>query len=180
MKRYISIFIILILGGVGCAPSSQGTSTGNPLVAVRFQSFTAFGSSKLTAMSVSSLKMCFKRLRFKYLDGAVGQNVDISLDELTVLSSGTLITSLYVPAATYSRVEFDLDNHCASGKSIQVTNSNGSFSTNQTTTIRFDGTLVLTGSQNLDLNLQAIVTALNSVASDSDIRTQAESVGGGF
>ena len=91
-----------------------------------------------------------------------------------------LVTTAAVPAGTYSRVEFDLDPHCASGKSIQVTNTTGTFTNAQTITIRFDGNLILTASQNLDLNIQAIISALNNTTSDADVKVKAESVGGSF
>lgn len=167
----------------GCA-NSNGTSTGNPLVAVQFKSFSAFSAqnadSTVSPMTVSDLKMCFKRLRFKPTSGVV-ENIDLQLDEVAIVSIGQLVTTASVPAGTYSRVEFDLDPHCLSAKSVQVTNStNGTFSSNESITIRFDGNLVLTASQNLDLNIQAIISALNTVTSNADIKIKAETAGGTF
>lgn len=166
----------------GCA-NSNGTSTGNPLVAVQFKSFSAFSTQSadgtVSPMTVSNLKMCFKRLRFKPVTGVV-DNIDLALDEVAISSTGQLVTTASVPAGTYSRVEFDLDPHCASAKSVQVTNSTGSFTSVDTITIRFDGNLVLTTSQNLDLNIQAIISALNNATSNADIKVKAESVGGNF
>ena len=176
MKKIITSFLFFI--ATSCS-NSNGTSTGNPLVAVQFKSFTAFAMGQVSTLNVSNLKMCFKRLRFKPVSGLV-DNIDLFLDEVTVVSTGTMIIAVNIPPGTYSRVEFDLDTHCASGKSVQVTNGTGSFTSIDTMTIRFDGNLVLTAAQNLDLNVQAIISALNTVTSDADIKVKAESVGGTY
>ena len=168
----------LFLIATSCS-NGNGTSTGNPLVVVQFKSFTAFAAGQASTLNVLNLKMCLKRLRFKPVSGLV-DNIDLFLDEVTVVTSGTMITAVNVPPGTYSRVEFDLDTHCASGKSVQVTNGAGTFTSIDTMTIRFDGNLVLTTAQNLNLNVQAIVSALNTVTSDADIKIKAESVGGTY
>ncbi len=175
-----NIFLIAITHLIlSACTNNNGTSTGNPLVAVQFKTFSPMVAQDISAMAVSNLKMCFKRLRFKPITG-LDDNIDLVLDEVTVLSTGMLVTTARVPAGTYSRVEFDLDTHCTSGKSVQVTNSTGTFMSIDTITIRFDGNLVLSGSQNLDLNIQAIISALNNTTSDADIKTKAESIGGNF
>ncbi len=176
MKKIILIYAIIFLSA--CS-GSQGTSTGNPLVALQFKSFNALSADRIGSLTVSSLKMCFKRLRFKPVSG-LDENIDITLEEMTIVAAGNLVTTASVPPGTYSRVEFDLDPHCASAKSVQVTNSNGAFANNQTITIRFDGMLVLSISRNLDLNFQAIIDALNTVTSDANIKTKAESIGGSY
>lgn len=175
MKKIFS-FLYLILSA--CSPSA-GTSTGNPLVAVNFKTFAPLQSLDAGSMAVSNLKMCFKRLRFKPVSG-VDDNIDLQLGEVSVVATGMLVATAMVPAGTYSRVEFDLDTHCASGKSVQVTNLNGTFASVDTITIRFDGNLVLMQSQNLDLNIQAIITALNAATSDADIKVRSESISGSF
>lgn len=162
-----------------CSNKSEGTSTGNPLVAIQFKSYTALMAADISPQAVSDLKMCFKRLRFKPISG-LDENVDLALGEVAVDPAGTLLAAVRVPAGTYTRVEFDLNPDCTSGKSIQLTNSSGSFSTHETITIRFDGTLILSASQDLDLDMQSIITALNTVTSDLEIKTKAESVGGSF
>ncbi len=66
------------------------------------------------------------------------------------------------------------------GHTFLILNGNGSFASVDTITIRFDGNLNLVTSQNLDLDMQAIVTALNGAVSNSDIKLKAEAVGGSF
>jgi hypothetical protein len=178
---YMRIILIAFLFAVGCTTSSQGTSTGNPLVSVQFKSYSALAASEVTEQSVSNLQMCFKRLRFKYADPLVADdNIDLILDEVNINPNGTLVSAVRVPPGTYSRIEFDLDNHCTSTRSVQITNGNGSFSTSDSITIRFDGTFVLSNSQDLNLDVQSIITALGNVNADSAIKTQAESVQGSF
>lgn len=164
--------------------SSQGTSTGNPLVEVRINAYdpAAKVTSKISTQSLSSLKMCFKRLRFK-MDSSSSEedNVDLNLGEVTMDPNGTLITAITVPEGEYKRVEFDLDDNCSSGHAIQVTNNNGTFSTTDHTTIRFDGNFTASeSSTQLELNMQAIVSALNTVTSNSQVRSKAESAAGDF
>lgn len=173
-----------------CAPS-DGTSTGNPLVSLKIDSFNSALSQKTAAtaaavdtLAMSSLKFCFKRLRFKQLGDSSGSssgNQDFYLGEVSISNLGTELAGVTLPAGTYTRLEFDLDPSCPSGKSVQLTNSHGSFSTDQTITIRFDGTFVHSSSDEiLNLNIQQIVSSLNSVTSDSSIRTQAEGASGSF
>ena len=161
------------------------------MVSLNFSSFSTFGSMKpgeFQTFSVSSLKMCFKRLRFKKSDETTsgdpsldGDNLDFYLGEVTISSLGTSLGSVAVPPGDYQRVEFDLEDSCPSSNSLEVTNSNGSYTTGDRITIKFEGNFSLgTDDANLDLNIQQIMTALDSVSSDGDIRTQAESVSGSF
>lgn len=157
------------------------------MVEVRIESYDAAAKPTRTAssiqpMSVSSLKMCFKRLRFKQsATGLEEDNTDLLLGEITISPSGTEITSVEIPNGTYDRIEFDLDDTCPSGKSIQIQNANGFFTTTDRTTIRFDGTFTVNEeTTQLDLNIQAIITALNSVNANSQVRDRAESASGSF
>ncbi|MBC7741623.1 MAG: hypothetical protein H7061_05475 [Bdellovibrionaceae bacterium] len=174
LLSHSTIFLAL----VACS-GSNGTSTGNPLVTVQFKSFSALSSQSVDQMSVSNLKMCFKRLRFKPVSG-IDNNTDLFLDEVNVTTTGMLVAMVGVPVGSYSRVEFDLDTHCTSAKSIQVTNASGTFTSAQTITIRFDGLFTLSASQTLNLDIQSIISALNTAISDADVKVKAESVGGSF
>lgn len=189
MSRAIIALIILSL--LGCAAGNDGTSTGNPLVDVRLASYNSTAAAQKTdfeAMAMTSLKFCFKRIRFK-IDGETtnpdptqdSDNIDFYLGEVNISSLGTNLTSLSIPYGTYKRVEFDLEDDCPSGKSIQLTNSNGSFSTDDRITIVFEGTFVHDGTGDiLNLAVQDIVSALNTVTNSSQIRSKAESVSGDF
>lgn len=194
------LFAILLPAVVaGC--SAQGTSTGNPMVALSFgpygsappgvssQNVASAPKEFLSAevMSISSLKLCFKRLRFKQdgentnVDPTVdSDNIDFEPGELTIDEMGTYLGEVQLPVGSYSRVEFDLEDNCSSGKSVQVTNANGPFSTQDRITIKFEGNFVHSEDTSLALDLQPIVTALMSVSNDSEIRTQSESASGSY
>ncbi|MFS4459195.1 hypothetical protein [Bdellovibrio sp. HCB2-146] len=168
---------------LGCAKDS-GTSTGNPLVALKFDSFTstlALKTGDVGTEAVSSLKLCFKRLRFKLANTTAEDEVDFYLGDVTISNLGTDLGSINLPIGTYDRVEFDLDEDCPSTKSIQLVNSSGSFSTTDRISIRFDGTFTHTGSSDvLGMSIQQIVDSLNTVTNSSQLKAKAEGASGSF
>jgi hypothetical protein len=175
---------ILLFMHAGCVPSG-GTSTGNPVVSLKFAPYNgALSASNVSPQSVSSLILCFKRLRFKTpgepsnpspnLDS---DNIDFYLGEVNISSLGTDLASAAVPPGAYARIEFDLDSSCPSGKSIQVTNTTGTFSTNQTITIKFIGSITITGETTVNMLAQNLVSAMNSVTADNQILAQAQAAG---
>lgn len=187
--RVLLVFIISLLL-LGCS-GSQGTSTGNPLVSLKFDSFSSSmaltKASDVAPLTVSSLTMCFKRLRFKLANEATNpdpaqdeDNIDFFLGEVNISSLGTNLKAVNLPIGTYKRIEFDLTNDCAGG-SLQVTNSNGTHSTSDNITIRFEGTFINTGvDTDLSLEIQQIVSALNTVTNSSQIEDKLDDVEGSF
>ena len=196
MKTYklipiaLSIFVLLS----GCS-GLEGTTTGNPLITIELSGYTSmssklseFASGKVGALAVSSLTLCFKRLRFK-LDGESTDsdtsldedNIDLELGEVNITGSTQELTSVEIPAGTYKRVEFDLEDDCTSGKSIQVTNGSGSFSTTSRVTIIFEGTFTVSDSDDvLSMSIQNIVDELDAVTADNQVQTRAEAASGTF
>ncbi len=168
----VVIFVLVFFSLSGC-----GTTTGSYVV-----SFSSYSRS-----NVSALKFCVKRIRFK-TDGETTSgdpssdedNIDFDLGEVTIDSSGSNLSSVSVPQGTYKRVEIDLEDHCASGKSLQITNGNGTFSTTQRISVKFEGTFTAEKSAEgaLELGIQLIINALDTVTNNSEIRDQAESVSG--
>ena len=168
---------------LGCAKDS-GTSTGNPLVALKFDSFTstlALKTGDVGTQAVSSLKLCFKRLRFRMVTTTAEDELDFYLGDVTISNLGTDLGSINLPVGTYDRVEFDLDDDCPSGKSIQLTNTSGSFSTTDRISIRFEGTFTHDGSDDvLGMSIQQIVDSLNTVTNNSQLKSKAEAASGTF
>lgn len=168
---------------LGCAKDS-GTSTGNPLVALKFDSFTstlALKTGDVGAEAVSSLKLCFKRLRFRMVTTAAEDEIDFYLGDVTVSNLGTDLGSINLPKGTYDRVEFDLDDDCPSTKSIQLTNTSGSYSTDDRISIRFEGTFTHDGSDDvLGMSIQQIVDSLNTVTGSGQLKAKAEAASGSF
>ncbi len=192
----LQLIVGIILAVTGCNTTSDGTSTGNP-VTINISSYSSTlsqgsGSSKLQALSgvgtqaVSDLRFCFKRLRFKPLGSTTASdpstdsdNVDLLLGEVRISDLGTSLGQVNIPSGTYSRVEFDLEDSC-SGFSARVINSSGTFQTSDRITIKFQGTLVVSGGVTLDLNIQSIVSALNTVTNSNQVRSKAEGASGSF
>lgn len=173
----------------GCAnkPSDQAQ------IAVQFGSYTTAGKSnnllKLflpeAQASVANLKLCFKRLRFKMADettaidpSADSDNIDFNLGEIDITSGSTALGVISLPKGNYKRVEFDLENSCASGKSITLLNSNGSYSSVERVTIKFEGDFTANADGTLTLGVQQILTQLNSYNGAASLKTSAEAISG--
>lgn len=177
------------------AQSGCGTTAGNPQVSVEFKSYATASSGGFgipfiapAYAALSEVKLCFKRVRFKF-EGASDpadsdddpDNMDFAIGEVALQSGGTSIGTVELVPGVYKRVEFDLDSHCASGKSVQVTNSNGSFSTADSVEIKFNGSFSVDArDRTVRLNIQPILTQLDSVNSASQIKTVAEASEGDF
>lgn len=152
--------------------------------------------------SVDSLKMCFKRLRLKIADGTssgalsgdsddspetehgpelnsglVEDNVDFNIGEVTVSSAGASLGTIEIPANKYSRIEFDLEPDCASGKSVQLTNGQGTFTSDQRITVKFDGNFDANVDGTLTLGVQTILDQLNTF-NGGDLKVTLEAASG--
>ena len=191
MKTYPALMLFFLTLATGCG----GTTTGNPVVTLKAAPYSSFAGSFLPKWfpslitpayaSVSSLTLCFKRLRFKAAydgesngDSTSSTNFDFDPGEVSLSPSGNTLGQITLPAGTYRRIEFDLDDHCSSSKSVQLTNTSGSISTRDGMTIKFEGTFVAAGdAQDLSLQFQNLVTALDSVTQGSSIKPALEGVG---
>lgn len=130
--------------------------------------------------AVSDFRVCFKRLRFKNDvndTSTVNDNIDLALGEVSLSASGTALATVSVPAGTYYRIEFDLEPTCA-GKSINLANDFGVFNSTETMTIRFDGTFIVDGTENLQLHVQDILNAANAYNGSASLKVAMESVSG--
>lgn len=194
MKKY-AVLLLIALSAFACA-KNDGTSTGNPLVELRIKSFNSsmavnglnLNGAEVSAQSVSDLKFCFKRLRFKQEHESTdsdtsrdSDNLDFELGEVTISALGTQLEGVELPPGNYTRVEFDLEDECPSGKSVTLTNGQGTFSTNDRITITFEGNFTHDSSDDvLELDIQQIVNALDTVNSNDDIKQKTEGISGSF
>lgn len=183
MKIYKSLILSILAALVLSACSNKGTSTGNPLINLRYGAFSA----SLSTLAVSNAKLCFKRVRFKQAGETTNpipsldeDNIDFDIGEKTLLPMGDGLGNVNVPKGQYVRLEFDLDNHCGNGYSVSVTNSSGTFITNDGLSIKFEGVLNITADVSLELFMQNIVSQLNAVTDSSQIKTRLESISGTF
>lgn len=185
--KFVAILTLILL-----IASSCGKDKGrNRNVTVQLGPYTTVQNNKFIELllpsahaSVTSLKFCFKRLRFKSADSntadplTASDNVNFDLGEVTISSGSTSLGTIVLPEGTYKRIEFDLENHCASGKSIQLTNSNGVYSSTERITIKFSGSFTANADITLDLDIQQILTQLNSYNGSVSLKTSAEGVSG--
>lgn len=194
-KSIVFVSKVLVMGMfvAGCAKEN---TLSTHQVAVQFSSYSTAQNkinNKLWSIflpqeanaTVTSLKMCFKRLRFKMADEttsadpmADSDNIDFNLGEINISSGATALGTIALPAGNYKRVEFDLENSCASGKSITLVNSNGSFSSTDRITIKFEGDFTANADGTLTLGVQQILTQLNSYSASGTLKTAAESISG--
>lgn len=188
LMHFSTMGILVITANLvtGCAKEA------NPTVGLNFSTYTAqnwFWKAVLPSAhaAMSNGKLCFKRLRFKKsgetTSATVAQdssNIDFTPGEVSITTTGTSLGQVSIPAGTYTRIEFDLEKNCpgsASGNSVSFTNNNGNFFSDQTITIRFEGSFEANKSgQMVNLNAQAIVSAMNTVMSISDVKTNLEAV----
>ncbi len=203
LLSYVVLAFTLTLLVLACSTENQDDNEVAS-VAIQWGSYTtAFNESKMNPnhksllgqlfaiessnAAVSNLTACFKRLRFKKLHEddtepeTIEDSIDFSLGEVDIDGAGTFLGNVSVPVDIYSRVEFDLESDCASGHSLQLTNSNGSFNSQDRITIRFEGTLEITGDGTLNLNVQQILDALNDFNTPGDsqaLKNEAESIAG--
>lgn len=179
-----AVFYILILIGMflTACNNSEGTSTGNPLVNIRSGTYSA-----LSAMTVSEARFCFRRVRFKQAgeltnsDPTVDEdNIDFFIGEKILSTVGDNFGNVRVPPGNYVRIEFDLDNSCGNGYSVYLINGISSFTSNQHISIKFTGNITINSDLSLELALQNLINELNTVTTNSEIKTKLESISGSF
>jgi hypothetical protein len=191
MKAFLLISLLFL---VSCSGGGGGTTTGNPVktVNVRMQDQQPFAWMKKISDSLitsanansSNVSLCFKRLRFKPVenDDSSAENYDLALGLVTIDPNGTNIASVSVPEGTYRRIEFDLEANCNGTivPSVSFTNLNGTFSSEDNIKIKFEGILVVDADKTLNLNIDAILDAMDSINSGDDIENDLENALGDF
>lgn len=174
----------------GCAKESATTKTHQ--IAIQFGSYTSAKYKFMRLLlpeakaAVSSLNLCFKRLRFKTAEDpavtdnptADGDNIDFGLGSVDISSGATSLGTITLPEGNYTRIEFDLESDCASGKSINLVNGNGSYSSTDRITIKFEGHFTANADGVLTLGVQQIIDSLNSYNGGSALKVAAESISG--
>lgn len=186
MKLYLFILLIFIAGCGG------GTTTGNPVktVNVQMQDQQPFAWIKKLSDSLvnpayaltNTADFCFKRMRFKPDSSTSGSNFDLLIGQKTISAAATSVVSAAVPEGVYRRIEFDLEPNCdgSSKPSVQFTNNNGTFNTNDTMTIKFEGVYTVNADGTLVLNVDALFDAMDTVTVNTQIKTVLEASTGDY
>ncbi len=189
--KTIFIIISLLLTVNACGPTTTGNPVKKQSVALRMEDTQPFAylwkASELVIPSahaaVSNTKFCFKRLRIKLESSSAVSDIELSLGQVDIDPSGTSLLTVQVPEGTYRRVEFDLEKECdgvAAKPSVTFTNGNGTFSTQDTMTIRFDGSYTVSAAGTLTLDIDPLFDALDLVTADNQIKTSLENAPGDF
>ncbi|OQW47289.1 MAG: hypothetical protein A4S09_15965 [Proteobacteria bacterium SG_bin7] len=153
-----------------------------------------FGSSQLSSMQTSQiafLSFCFSQIKFiPYIDlnnpnpTAVTQKFDFDMDDVTYSKNGTSLSFVSLPAGKYQSIQIKLAAQCSSGRSVQLTNTHGTFSTTNTITITllgFPTYLEITdATSQVILNIDNVIPTLLGVTGDTQIKSAIEATDGSF
>ena len=185
---YSILTAIAILTLVGCG--QNGSPNG---VTLSFGTYVAQNSFfefliPTAHASVSDIRGCFKRLRFKLdvnedsWDPEISEdNIDFSIGEVSLTSGGTELGTVSVPEGVYRRLEFDLEDDCGTDYALKVSNRNGDFTTSDRITIKFEGQFIAEDSaQQLNLAVEDIIGALTNYDGTDDLKDIAEGTRGSF
>ncbi|MEQ1875458.1 MAG: carbohydrate-binding protein, partial [Bdellovibrionia bacterium] len=148
----------------------EGSSTGNPDT-----SELAFGAGYWN--SGIEVKLCVELLRLQSTAGVFeSAALPSNAQEVTLEGTGVSFGPAAVPSGVYVGVSMHLTNRCASGKSIQVKNSRGTFGTNSpSVTLEFKGMATVRGDEIVRFESQGLIENLSTVTRDADVATAAQS-----
>ena len=193
MRVRIILLIFLLSTIYSCNPLSQGgdggTTAGDPKVDVTFEPYEASLVSKIQNLfikdayaGVNNLSFCFKRIRFKSSDTDIGSDIELDVGEIIVKPEGTVLGQVEVMSGTYKRVEFDLQKDCdgTTKPSISIMNDNGTYSTEDRMTIKFEGNFD-SSKEDLGMFVQNFIDVLkNYTPADGELKDVLEGVSGTF
>lgn len=186
-------------GLIGLPGTNQGTSTGNPSLHLSFDSYSIsavnFGkvNAAVTAENLDgvSIIFCVSGISFKTIadyeetgdndaDSEIIKTISYQPQEVSVSPLGTDLGFVDVPAENYRQIEFSLSGQsCESQKSVQVVNSNGTFSSDGDIKLKFNGNKPIDfTTKELQMMIVPIVEVLSTVANDAEIKGKIESVNG--
>lgn len=176
---------------MSCAQQAgeSGTTTGDPYVDVNFEPYSPSIASRIRQLiikdayaGVNSLTFCFKRIRFKASDSDVGNDIELDLGEVLIKEEGTFLGQVQLSSGTYKRIEFDLEKDCdgTTKPSISLLNDNGSFSSDDRVTIKFEGDFN-PSEQDLNMFIQSFINVLkNYTLADGSLKDVLEEVSGTY
>jgi hypothetical protein len=194
MKSKILLILMLVFFescGSQKEDTGGGTTTGNPSINLKFSSFDALLVHQkilnhiginVAHASVNSLHFCFKRLRFKASDSDVGEDIDAEIGRLEIDPAGTFLSNIKISEGTYRRIEFDLEKDCEGGSShsVDLVTDQGTFTTDDSLTIKFEGEIKISKDGNLNMDVQTFIDALDTVNDGANIKDTLEALSGSF
>lgn len=190
--NFVLTSIVLMLFILGCKDGGGGTTIGNPVVSVELTNESILSAPALTLSKHEPIQLlnvfpetsfCFKRARFKIdqsIETQETDNIDLNIGQIIFDGSKKFLADISIPVGTYRRIELDIKKGCNDENSIIIKNSNGTFSTDDSITLRFEGETVVEKDSKLQLNMNPILSSFESVQSNSEIKSRLESVNGQF
>lgn len=194
------IIILLVFSIMACQNGGGGTTIGNPVVSMNLTSEplavadidyikTPWSilmslikpSSAIADDKYADLKICFKRVRFKTpetLDSTTEDNIDFNSGLINFSGSEVGIGNINLPKGSYRRIEFDISKNCNENFSISIVNSTGAFQTEDTISIRFNGSFEHSSESILKLNMFSWKQAIQQIQASEDIKGTLESLDG--
>jgi hypothetical protein len=175
--KYSMLFSVLCMTlihllNAGCS----GTRLGNPNPP---GSRTDIELGPIGSSNVSSLTLCLQTIEFIPSDPAAVSSSFALGSLVSVDLVSTSLSQLELPNRDYSRVDLVLNPQCVSSKSLFLTNTHGTFSTDDSIRVSFLGTLSATGAGlRVTLQIQPIVDQLATVNVGTQLKSAAESVQG--
>ncbi len=184
-------FVLALVGAIIIAYQFCSLPSRTPTSGPFFK--LSFSDSNLSTAQLSQIRLltfCFSQIKFiPYIDlanpdpNAVTQTYDFDLEDFSYDPSGSSISFVSLPAGKYQSVQLKLSSQCSSGRSLQITNDNGIFSTTDAITLTFlsFSYLEITDSTTLvTLDLDGIIPGLLSVSGNVGIKPAAEASNGAF
>lgn len=187
----ILLLSVLIFSASGCGPTTTGNPVDKQPVTLRMADTQPFAFLKKgldliipeARAAITNSKFCFKRLRFKPDSSSSGSNIDLELGQIDIDPNGTDLLTVEVPVGEYKRIEFDLEKDCDGvgfKSSVEFDNANGPFDTDETITIKFDGSYNVSSAGTLTLDIDALYDALDLVTANNQIKPALENAPGDF
>ena len=121
-------------------------------------------------------------MRFKASDSDLGSDVVLELGEVIIKPEGTPLGLIRISNGNYKRIEFDLEKDCdgTTKPSVSLLNDNGTYSTQDRITIRFEGDFS-PSSGDLGMFVQNFINVLkNYTPADGDLKDVLESISGTY
>ncbi len=162
----------LLLLSVSCS----GTIGGNP---GGKSSRILIEVGPASMITLSHLSICPTQVRMIAASGGTDQTAALAPSEISVLQSKT-VASITVLTQEYQGAELTLSAGCSTGRSLQVTNGNGTYQTTDATVLSFTGSFTPSGvdGEPVRMDIAPAATQLASVSSGAQLKDAAQAASG--
>lgn len=177
-----SILPLILFGYTSCDRMSTKhdiTIMGNPLTAMSVANYSQQNGNA----SLSEFNLCMSQIDLTPSDPSspVIQVKFSTLQELAVPAEGVDLQALPIPNGNYVQIVLELSDQCGTQRSVGIVNSQGTYNTNQSVNLTFNGQITIDSSpKKITFGVQPIVDNLGAAASDADVATKAAQAPGTY